>query len=162
MGSARAPGKRRSDAGTLLGVAIAIIFWTAFGCLTQPLGAAEPVADPANQALTSADLTLLVLAATEQRAVVRTADGELLLVAAGDRLPGELVTVRQILTDRLVLSERQTSDRQRLVWLYPVDPESGRSPLRYLDRQPPPTEPALMPAMPAPDPPQTPPPGDDR
>ncbi len=113
------------------------------------------LAQPADAATSTAaettflpELTVLALDPAAQGAVVKVADGDLLLLVAGDLLPGEAIKVRRVLADRLVLSERLPSGVQRLAWLYLIDPDSGRSQLRYLDRLPADNSLQLSPATP--------------
>jgi len=113
--------------------------------LAQPAGAATPTAA---ETTVLTELTVLALDPASQGAVVRVADGDLLLLVVGDLLPGEAIKVRRVLADRLVLSERLPSGVQRLAWLYLIDSDSGRSQLRYLDRLPADNSHQLNPATP--------------
>jgi hypothetical protein len=83
------------------------------------------------------DLTLVALSETDARAVIRTAEGELQVIKAGERLPGTDMVVKQILHSRLVLEQtvQGPPPAKELVWIT-LDGK-GRSRIQRLHRKSP-------------------------
>jgi hypothetical protein len=86
-------------------------------------------------------LTVVALAPMAGRAVIKLPDGEMQVVQPGDQLPGDAVTVVQVLTDKLVVEERLIPGRtlafKRLAWVYPAPVSGGYSRVVRLQQNPP-------------------------
>ena len=102
--------------------------------------AEEPVAE------NLAAVSLMALEPVAGLGVVRLPDGELVLLAEGESLPGTEATVEEVLEDRLVLREELPEDppRERILWMFPAE-SGGSSRLQVLDPEPPEEEPRLKP-----------------
>lgn len=61
-----------------------------------------------------AGLNVLALSAQDQKAVVRTAAGEMKAVAPGDVLAEQQLTVEKVMADKLVLKDNTTNDE---IWI---------------------------------------------
>lgn len=81
---------------------------------------------------------VMVLSPADGRAVVKSADGKMQVVQAGDRLEGSKAVVVQVLADKLVLELALMSDehpgRKDMIWLYKA--VEGRSHVQHLQRAP--------------------------
>ena len=55
-------------------------------------------------------LTVMALAPLDGRTGVKTADGKMQVLKIGDTIPGTQATVKQVLTDRLVVEEAIDKD----------------------------------------------------
>ncbi|MCB1033008.1 MAG: hypothetical protein KDD47_04140 [Acidobacteria bacterium] len=98
----------------------------------------------------SADLAAIKLLALEPVAghgVIRLPNGEMLLVAEGESLPGTGASVEEVLEDRLVLREVVEEDppRRRILWMFQAESGKGSSRIQVLDPMPPEEEPVLQP-----------------
>ncbi len=71
----------------------------------------------------------------ERKAVLRVGDGELQVVAPGERIAGTGSTVERVLADRLVVTEITGGPeaRRRLAWIYLRDRAPGVPHIRYLE-----------------------------
>jgi len=76
-------------------------------------------------------LTVVALAPMAGRAVIKLPNGEMQVVQPGDQLPGDAITVVQVLTDKLVVEERLnpsgTLALKRLAWVYQAPVSGGYS-----------------------------------
>lgn len=83
------------------------------------------------------DLTLVAASVADARAVIRTADGNMRVIKAGDRLPGSDAVVTEVLRNRVVAEEtvQGTPPTKQLVWI--SRDGTGRSRVQRLHREPP-------------------------
>ncbi len=81
------------------------------------------------------DLTVMALGPLDGRAVVKTADGKMLVLKTGDAVPDSRAIVKQILTNRLVVEETIAGSppRQQTVWIHKAS--GGKSRVQRLDGQ---------------------------
>ncbi len=98
----------------------------------------------------SGDLAAMKLVALEPVAgqgVIRLPDGEMLLVAEGESLPGTEALVEEVLEDRLVLREELGGEppQWRLIWMFQAESGGESSRFQILDPVPPKEEPVLKP-----------------
>jgi hypothetical protein len=86
-------------------------------------------------------LTVVALVPMASRAVIKLPDGEMQVVQPGDQLPGDAITVVQVLTDKLVVEERLnpsgTSALKRLAWVYQAPVGGGYSRVVRLQQEAP-------------------------
>jgi hypothetical protein len=98
------------------------------------------------------ELALLAVSPTDGKGAIRMPTGELRVVNVGDTLPGTQAVVREVLPDRLVLTESVADDASeepamtRRVWLFKARGPDLRSRVQVLDPTPPPEADALEPA----------------
>lgn len=81
-------------------------------------------------------IEVISLATVEGSAILKFPDNKMTVVHVGDKLPGTEVTVRQILSDRLVVEDLvdDTPPRSEIVWVY-KSPAGSESKIRRLDSQ---------------------------
>lgn len=76
-------------------------------------------------------LTVVALAPMASRAVIKLPNGEMQVVQPGDQLPGDAITVVQVLADKLVVEERLNPSGapalKRLAWVYQASVSGGYS-----------------------------------
>jgi hypothetical protein len=87
------------------------------------------------------EITILVLAPVEGRAVLKLPGGELVRLAVGDAVPGSEAVVRSVLPDKLVV-EQVSRGQTRTVWMIPGGADAATR-LRVLDPRPP-AEPEIL------------------
>lgn len=96
-------------------------------------------------------VSVIALGPLDGRAVVKTADGKMQVLKLGDTIPGTKAIVTQVLTDKLVVEE--TIERQgqapkvQTVWIMKPKKAGEKSTVQRLEREAPPTPPALVPAV---------------
>jgi hypothetical protein len=85
------------------------------------------------------DYRVMALSPIDERAVVQSPDNRMTVVEPGDSIEGTRATVKQVLTDRLVLEEKVTRESGmediETVWVYKA--AGGESKVQRLRRQPP-------------------------
>mgnify|MGYP001558690571 CR=1 FL=1 len=88
------------------------------------------------------DLNVMALGPVDGRAVVKTADGKMLVLKIGDSVPGTKAVVTQVLTDKLVVEEtiekKDEPPVKQTVWIYKATKAGEKSQVQRLDRQGPP------------------------
>ena len=92
-------------------------------------------------AATLEELNVMALGPLDGRAVVKSADGKMQVLKIGDTIPGTQATVKQVLTDRLVVEETIDKDGRTVkqtVWIYKPTKPGGKSRVQRLDREGPP------------------------
>jgi hypothetical protein len=86
-------------------------------------------------------LAVVALAPMDGRAVIKLPGGEMQVVQPGDQLLGDVITVVQVLTDKLVVEERLnpsgTSALKRLAWVYQAPVSGGYSRVVRLQQEAP-------------------------
>jgi hypothetical protein len=92
------------------------------------------------------EFSVLVLGPMDGKAVLKLPDGKMQVVGNGQTLPGTRATVKQILSDRLVVEDVQQGDPPSVqtVWLYKAASPSEKSRVQRLQKiHPPQTTPTL-------------------
>ena len=86
------------------------------------------------------EFSVLVLGPLDGRAVVKLPNGKMQVVGNGETLPGTQATVKQILSDRLVVEEAVGDDvrEAQTVWLYKAAGPGEPSRVKRLQITPPP------------------------
>ena len=80
------------------------------------------------------DITIMGLGPVDGRAVIKTADGKMQVLAVGDTVSGTTATVSQILNDRLVVVEQPDPAKpKQTVWIYKPTSVGGKSRVQRLD-----------------------------
>ena len=113
-------------------------FWIALAlCLT-------------NSAIASTleEVVVMSISAADGRAVVKTADGAMHVLAEGDVIPGlakeNKTIIQQIQPGRLVVSTLiEKGKRKQTAWIFPPKQIGGKSRIQRLDRMPPVEKPML-------------------
>lgn len=97
-------------------------------------------------------LALLAVSPADGKGAIQLPTGELRVVKVGDTLPGTRAILREVLPDRLVLTESVFDDEseepatKRRVWLFKARGPDLRSRVQVLDPTPPPEADIVEPA----------------
>lgn len=85
------------------------------------------------------DFSVLILGPLDGRAVIKLPDGKMQVVGTGQTLPGTQATVKQILSDRLVVEDLLEGDppAAQTVWLYKAANPGEKSRVQRLHKTPP-------------------------
>ncbi len=82
------------------------------------------------------DITVMALGPVDGRAVIKTADGKMQVLKVGDKVQGTKAIVKQVLTDRLVVTDLVDSKPpiEQDVWIYKPSKPGEKSRIQRLDR----------------------------
>jgi hypothetical protein len=90
------------------------------------------------------DLTVMALSAIDGRAVIKTADGKMLVLKVNDGIPGTQAVLTQVLNDKIVVEDQvlgaDKKPRKQTVWVSKAANAGAKSTVQRLQDEPPATD----------------------